>query len=107
MSTPEERQARALAIETAFEAQKTDGKTMSRIEKAGSDILDELNDPSHKRLQAFIREVSIENNPNKVMQRYASTWLRSTVGLRAEIEKMTGVKQNSLKLVSDQDGKHA
>ena len=107
MSTKTERQARAKAIEAAFKAQKTDVKTMSRIEKAGSDILDELNDPSLKRLQAFIQEVSIENNPNKVMQRYASTWLRSTVGLRTEIEKMMGVKQNRLKLVSDQDGKHA
>ena len=107
MSTKTERQARAKAIEAAFKAQKTDVKTMSRIEKAGSDILDELNDPSLKRLQAFIQEVSIENNPNKVMQRYASTWLRSTVGLRTEIEKMMAAKQNRLKLVSDQDVKQA
>ena len=92
MSTKTERHARAKAIEQSLKAQQNDIKIKARMIQACEDSIEEFEDPALVRLEAFIKELSIEINPSKVMQRYAATWLRSSKGLRAEMQKMLALE---------------
>ena len=87
MSTPEERQARANAIEQRLASTDTDNSLRDEIAQASIDSLTDMLDPAVLRLRSFIRRAALTDNPNPVMRRFASAWLQSTEGLVNEAKK--------------------
>ena len=87
MSTPEERQARADAIEAQLAAETTDDSIRSEIAQASVDALTDMLDPVVLRVRSFIRRAASPDNPNTTMRSFANAWLAATDGLVSEAQK--------------------
>ena len=77
MTTEEERQAHADAIEARLAADNGPDVFLQAI----GDGLTDMASPVALRLRSFIRQVALDSNPDPVMRQYARTWLDATEGL--------------------------
>ena len=87
MSTPEERQARANAIEAKLTSTSVDNSIRSEIAQASVDALTDMLDPAVLRVRSFIRRAASPDNPNTTMRSFANAWLAATDGLVTEAKK--------------------
>ena len=87
MSTPEERQARADAIEARLAAETTDDSIRSEIAQASIDALTDIQDPAVLRVRSFIKRAASPDNPNTTMRSFSNAWLAATDGLVTEAKK--------------------